>query len=75
MDQTQAAANLTTDLRVWLRARPESSAAQTVALAYEIAALVARHCATVPQAVKLIELWTDEMKGQIQEYGVGVEHP
>ena len=72
---TRSAAALTTVLRAWLRARPEPPEAQAAAMAYEIAALVALHAETVPQACGLVDAWTAEMKTQIRQLGVGVEHP
>jgi hypothetical protein len=72
---TLSAADLTNALRVWLRARRESPEAQAAAMAYEIAALVALHSDTVPQACALLDAWMTEMKSQIRQLGVGVEHP
>jgi anthranilate phosphoribosyltransferase len=72
---TQSAAELTTSLRAWLRGRRESPEAQAAAMAYEIAALVARHADSVPQACSLIDAWMREMKSQIRQLGVGIEHP
>jgi hypothetical protein len=72
---TLSAAELTTPLRAWLRARPEPPEAQAAAMAYEIAALVALHSDSVPQACALVDAWLSEMKSQICMLGVGVEHP
>lgn len=72
---TLSAAELTTSLRAWLRARREPPEAQAAAMTYEIAALVARHADSVPQACALLDAWVSEMKSQIRQLGVGVEHP
>jgi hypothetical protein len=72
---TCSAAELTTALRAWLRARRELPEAQAAAMAYEIAALVAKHADSVPQAFALIDSWAASMKWQIRDLGVGVEHP
>jgi hypothetical protein len=72
---TVSAAELTTPLRRWLRARPERPEAQASAMAYEIAALVALHADSVPKACELIEVLMREMQAQVRTFGVGVEHP
>lgn len=72
---TLSAAELTDALRLWLRARQEPPEAQAAAMAYEIAALIAKHATTVPQACDLIDDWMTEMKAQIVQLGVGIEHP
>jgi hypothetical protein len=72
---TQSAADLTTALRAWLRARHESPAVQAAALAYEIAALIATDAPTEPQAFALVDTWAAGMKWQIHAFGIGVEHP
>lgn len=74
-DSVLSAADLTTALRQWLRARPEAPEVQATALVYELAALLALHASTVPQACALVDAWRDKMKEQIQILGVGVEHP
>jgi hypothetical protein len=72
---TRSAAELTDALRVWLRARREPPEVQASAMAYEIAALIAKHADTVPQACALVDRWMGEMKAQIRTLGVGREHP
>jgi UPF0716 family protein affecting phage T7 exclusion len=72
---TRSAAELTTVLRAWLRARREPPEALASAMSYEIAALVALHAGTVTDACALLDAWTETMKDQIRQLGVGVEHP
>jgi hypothetical protein len=72
---TRSAAELTEALRAWLRRRPESPDAQAAAMAYETAALIAKHADSVPQAFALVDEWARSMKWQIHELGIGVEHP
>jgi len=72
---TLAAADLTTALRTWLRARREPPQVQAAALTYELAAHVAKHASTVGEAFNLLDQWTGQMKAQIATMGVGVEHP
>jgi hypothetical protein len=72
---TLSAAELSDALRAWLRARREVDEVLAAAMAYEIAALVARNAASMADAVALIDVWTAEMKEQIRVFGVGAEHP
>lgn len=69
------AADLTTDLREWLRARPEAPQAQAGALCYEMAALIAFHAPNRTQALLLIDAWRENMRRQVDDFGVGAEHP
>ena len=62
-------------LRVWLRECGEIPPVQASALAYEAAALIARHADTLTDAYDLVDAWADNMKNQIGRLGVGVEHP
>lgn len=62
-------------LRRWLRARPEPHPFQAGALAYELAALIARHAESLPVAYRLVDSWNQIMKEQIAEFGIGHEHP
>lgn len=73
--EAMTAEELTTDLRAWLRARPESPKVQAGALAYELTALMAFHAQSRAQALALIEQWRHVMLEQIDAFGVGVEHP
>lgn len=76
MDEpTLRAADLSDELRAWLRARREPRMVQAAALCYELAALVARDAYTVPQAYALLDEWLRVMKEQIAKLDVGVEHP
>jgi hypothetical protein len=72
---TLAAADLATTLRAWLRGRREPPDVQAAALAYELAALLAREAATPTAAFLLVDQWARTMKWQIHEFGVGREHP
>jgi hypothetical protein len=72
---TRSAADLADALRLWLRARREPPEVQAAAMAYEIAALIAKHATSVPQACALVDTWMGEMKAQIRTLGVGKEHP
>jgi len=72
---TLSTAELTTAMRAWLRARRDPPPVQASAMAYEIAAIIALHATSVPQAFELIDYWTRAMKEQVRELGVGVEHP
>jgi hypothetical protein len=72
---TVSAVALSDVLRAWLRARRESPEAQASAMAYESAALIALHAPDVPRACQLVDEWAADMKEQIQQFGVGVEHP
>lgn len=68
-------ADLSDDLRGWLRARHEPPPALASALAYELAALIARHAPDRRAASNLVDTWAQTMKEQIAELGVGGEHP
>jgi hypothetical protein len=74
-DPVKAAADVTTALRAWLRARREPSEVQAAALAYELAALVAKEAPTATHAFLLVDQWARTLKWQIHEFGVGREHP
>ena len=73
--RTDSAADLTTTLRAWLRVRREPPDVQAAALAYELAALIAREAATPTAAFLLVDQWARTMKWQIHGLGVGGEHP
>lgn len=72
---TLAAAELGSELRVWLRRRAERPEILAAALAYELVAVVGKESASEAQAVALIDRWAAHMKRQIHAFGVGVEHP
>lgn len=74
-EPTLRAADLSDELRAWLRARREPPLIQAAALCYELAALVAKEARAVPQAYELLDLWLAVMKEQIAKLDVGVEHP
>jgi hypothetical protein len=66
---------LSDELRSWLRRRHEAPNVIASAVVYELTALIAVDAETVDQAEHLIDAWTDEMKDQVRQFGVGVEHP
>ncbi len=74
-ETTLRAADLSDELRAWLRGRREPDLIQAAALCYELAALVAKNAHTVPQAYDLLDVWLATMKEQIAKLDVGVEHP
>jgi hypothetical protein len=73
--KTLAAADLTTALRAWLRARREPIDVQAGAMAYELAALIAKDAQTNADAFAVVDEWARLMKWQIHDLGVGGEHP
>jgi hypothetical protein len=66
---------LTIALRTWLRDRGDGGQIQASALAYELAAVIAKHAPNARAAVLLIDTFALTMKDQIERYGVGGEHP
>ncbi len=74
-DPTTRVVNLTEALRAWLRARRESPEVLASAMTYELTALVALHADTVTEACTLLDTWLVDMKRQVHQFGVGVDHP
>jgi uncharacterized protein YicC (UPF0701 family) len=66
---------LTIALRALLRARPEQGQVLASALAYELAAVIAKHAPTQRAANTIIDTFALVMKDQIERLGVGVDHP
>jgi hypothetical protein len=71
---TYAVDNLTREVRSWVRARWEPAPIVAAALAYELAALIARSADSPAAAARLVDQWTATMKDQITTFGIG-EHP
>jgi len=74
-DEAHDCMRLTSALRAWLEVRRESPQVQASAIAYELAALIARIAETEMQAEALVAAWTHVMREQIAAFGVGTEHP
>lgn len=72
-----ASCELSSELRAWLRDRASTSAGavQASALAYELAAVIARHAPSVGAAIEVVDQMADNMRGQIRRLGVWVDHP
>jgi hypothetical protein len=66
---------LTIALRSWLHDQGAHGQIQASALAYELAAVIARHAPSVRAANVLIDTFALTMKDQIERCGIGVEHP
>jgi hypothetical protein len=72
--RTFAVDNLTHDVRRWIRQRWEPPPIVAAALAYELAALIARSADSPAAANTLIDHWAATMKDQIAAFGIG-DHP
>lgn len=74
--QVLRSAALTDELRAWMRTRrTDNDMVVAGALAYELAALIARNAGTEANALDLITVWADVMRDQIRALGVETEHP
>ena len=62
-------------LRAFLEARQEAAQIRASALAYELAAVIAKQAPSFRAANLIVDTFALTMKDQIERLGVGVDHP